>query len=77
MIDKHGNIRFHKIFEWMLPTFGGESYYECLLVRMHNNMAHSIKSRRWMPCYYCPANGKVIVADEVACFFGYQKLCRV
>jgi hypothetical protein len=24
IIDKHGNIRFHKIFEWVLPMFDGE-----------------------------------------------------
>jgi hypothetical protein len=70
MINEHGNVRFHKIFEWMLPMFDGKSFYECLSVRMHNYMAHSIKSKGWTPCYYCPANGKVIVADDVACFFG-------
>ncbi len=73
MIDKHGDVRFHKIFEWMLPTFYGESFYECLSAWMRNYMVHSIKPKRWMPCYYCPANGKVIVADDVACFFG----CRI
>jgi hypothetical protein len=29
MIDKHGDIRFHKIFKWMLPTFDGESFFVC------------------------------------------------
>jgi hypothetical protein len=72
MIDEHGNIRFHKIFEWMLPTFYGESFYECLSARMCNYMVHSIKSKGQMPCYYWPADGKVIVADDVACFFGCQ-----
>ncbi len=28
MIDKHGDVRFHKIFEWMLPTFYSKSFYE-------------------------------------------------
>ncbi len=72
MNDEHGNVRFNKIFEWMLPTFDGESFYECLSARMRNYMAHSITSKGWMPCYYCPANGKVIVADYVAHFFGCQ-----
>jgi hypothetical protein len=72
MIDKHGNVRFHKIFEWMLPTFDDKSFYECLSARMRNYMAHSIKSKGWMRCYYCPADGKVIVADDVARFFGCQ-----
>jgi hypothetical protein len=69
MIDKHDDVLFHKIFEWMLPTFYGKSFYECLSAQMRNYMVHSIKSKGWMPCYYCPANGKVIVADDVACFF--------
>jgi hypothetical protein len=72
MINEHGNVRFHKIFELMLSTFYGESFYECLSVRMCNYMVHSIKSKGWMPCYYCPADGKVIVADVVAHFFCCQ-----
>jgi hypothetical protein len=43
MIDKHGDVGFHKIFEWTLPTFDGKSFYECLSARMHNYMVHSIK----------------------------------
>ncbi len=72
MINEHGNICFQKTFEWMLLTFNGESFYECLSARMHNYMAHSIKLKGWAPCYYCPADGKVIVADDIACFFGCQ-----
>jgi hypothetical protein len=72
MIDEHGDVRFHKIFEWMLLTFDGESFYECLSARMRNYMVHSIKLKGWTLCYYCPADGKVIVADDVACFFGCQ-----
>ncbi len=29
MIKEHGNVHFHKIFEWMLPMFDGKSFYEC------------------------------------------------
>jgi hypothetical protein len=72
MIDEHGNVCFHKNFEWMLPTFDGESFYECLSARMPNYMAHSIKSKGWTPYYYCPADGEVIIADDVARFFGCQ-----
>jgi hypothetical protein len=43
-----------------------------LLARMHNFMLHSIKDKGWMPKYYHPANGKVIVADHVTHFFGCQ-----
>ncbi len=45
MINKHGNVRFQKIFEWMLLKFDGESFYEGLLARMRNYMVHSIKSK--------------------------------
>jgi hypothetical protein len=30
---------------------------------------HSIKDKGWTPLYYCPANGKVISADDVSRFF--------
>jgi hypothetical protein len=43
MIDEHGNVSFHKNFEWMLPTFNSKSFYECLSARMCNYMVHSIK----------------------------------
>jgi hypothetical protein len=72
MVDVHGNIRFSKIFEWMLPMFDGESFYEFLSARMCNFMLHSIKTKGWTPKYYPPADKKVIVADHVARFFGCQ-----
>ncbi len=72
MINEHGNIGFHKIIEWILPTFNIESFYECLPVQIRNYMVHSIKSKEWMSCNYCPANGKVIVADDIALFFECQ-----
>ena len=72
MMDAHGNIRFHKIFEWMLSTFEGVSFYECLSARMRNYILHSIKDKGWTPLYYRPADGKVISADDVARFFGCQ-----
>jgi hypothetical protein len=68
MMDAHGDIRFHKIFEWMLPTFEGVSFYEFLSARMRNYMLHSIKVKGWTPVYYRPADGKVISADDVARF---------
>jgi hypothetical protein len=72
MMDAHGDIRFQKTFEWMLPTFEGVSFYEFLLARMCNFMLHSIKDKGWTPMYYRPADEKVISADDVARFFGYQ-----
>ena len=61
-MDEHGNIRFHKIFEWMLPPFEGVSFYEFLSARIRNFMLHSIKDKGWMP----------ITVDDVARFFGCQ-----
>ena len=62
MMDEHGDIGFNKIFEWMLPTFEGVSFYEFLSARMHNFILHSIKDKRWTPLYYRPVDGKVISA---------------
>ncbi len=72
MMDAHGDIRFHKIFEWMLLTFEGVPFYEFMTARMRNYMLHSIKDKEWAPMYYRPAGGKVISADDVARFFGCQ-----
>jgi hypothetical protein len=33
---------------------------------------HSIKDNGWTPLYYCSANGKIIVADNVARIYGCQ-----
>jgi hypothetical protein len=49
MIDAHGNIRFSKIFEWMLPMFDGDFCYDFLMARMCNFMLHSIKDKGWKP----------------------------
>jgi hypothetical protein len=73
MVDVHVDVRFSKIFEWMLPTFDGDSFYEFLSAKMRNFMLHSIKTKGWTPKYYCPADKKVIVADHVTHFFG----CRI
>ena len=36
MLDEHGDIRFSKIYEWMLLT-EGMSFYDFLLARMRNS----------------------------------------
>lgn len=43
MKDKNGDIRYHKIFEWMLPTFGGqdgELFWDFVAARMQSYMTH-------------------------------------
>jgi hypothetical protein len=71
-IDAHGDIRFSRIYEWMLPSFDGDSFYEFLAARMRNYMLHVIKTKGWVPKYYRPSDKKYIRADDVARFFGCQ-----
>jgi len=70
--DEHSDIRFCHIYEWMLPSFDGNSFYEFLAVRMRNYMLHVTKEKGWVPKYYCPSDEKYILADDVARFFGCQ-----
>jgi hypothetical protein len=72
MFHVHGDIPFYQTFEWLLPSFGGESFYECLLAWMCNFMLHNIKANRLMSKYYHPANGKGINKDNAVHFFGCQ-----
>ena len=67
MFDVHGNIRFFKIFKWMLPTFGSVSFYEFLSARMLNFMLHNIQTKGWTSLYY--QKEKIISDDAIACFF--------
>ena len=71
-IDEHGDIRFCHIYEWMLPSFDGDSFYEFLAARMRNWMLHRIKEKGWVPKNYCPSDEKYILADDVSRFFGCQ-----
>ena len=34
MCDAHDVIRYHLVFEWLLPTFGKEGFYEFVAERM-------------------------------------------
>jgi hypothetical protein len=70
--DKHGDIRFYCIYEWMLRSFDGDSFYEFLAARMRNYMVHVIKEKGWVPKYYCPSDNKYILANNVSRFFGCQ-----
>jgi len=70
--DEHGDIRFYRIYKWMLPSFDGDSFYEFLAARMCNYMLHIIKEKGWVPKYYRPSDEKFILADDVSCFFGCQ-----
>ena len=34
MKDENGDIRYNKVFEWMLPMFAGETFWAFLAARM-------------------------------------------
>ena len=52
--DENGDIRFHKVIEWCIQKFDGESYWEWLAARMRNYMVHLMATEEWKPRYYDP-----------------------
>jgi hypothetical protein len=40
MKDKNSNIRYNKIFKWMLPTFDGKLFRSFLAATMQSYMTH-------------------------------------
>jgi len=72
MCDAHGVIRFHLVFEWLLPTFGEDRFYEFIAGRMRNYMIHIMKDELFLLAYFDPMDEKYIQADEVTRFFGCQ-----
>jgi hypothetical protein len=76
MKDAQGTIRFHLVFDWLLPKFGQvldkEGFYEFAAARMRNYMTEIVRNRAYRPEHYKPFDGKFITADNVARFFGCQ-----
>ena len=72
MRDAHGVIRFHFVFEWLLPTFGEDGFYEFIAGRMRNYMIHIMKNEMFLLAYFDPMDEKYIQVDQVTCFFGCQ-----
>ena len=71
--DTHGVIRFHLVFEWLLPTVGDEEgFYEFIAGRMRNYMIHIMKDMAFKPSHFDPYDEKHIKADHVTRFFGCQ-----
>jgi hypothetical protein len=66
MKDKNEDIRYNKIFKWMLPTFGDtvESFWEFVAGRMRSYMTHPIL-QGWKPQWFGSNNGTIILADHV------------
>ena len=75
MKDEHGDIRYDKIFEWMLPTIReGESFWRFLAARMRSYMSYLMLGG-WKPRWFDPDKGTIIEDDHVARMFGCQQ-CR-
>ena len=76
MKDAHGTIRFHLVFDWLLPKFGEgldeDGFYEFVAARMRNYMIQIIRKHAFSPEYFDPYDEKIITADNVARFFGCQ-----
>ncbi len=72
MHDDHGAIRFHKVFEWLLPMFGKMGFYKLIAGRMRNYMIHIIQNDAFKLAHFDPFNEQYISADNVACFFVCQ-----
>ena len=76
--DKSGDIRFERIFEWLLPRFGEDGaidFWEFLAARMRNYMIHIMRAKDFKPKFYNPKpvdilDKTTIRADHVARFFG-------
>ena len=53
--DVEGEIRFEKVFEWVLPRFGedkNETLFEFQAARMRNYMTKKVVEDGWKPKYY-------------------------
>ena len=59
--DDEGNIRYKKVFEFLLPDFEGEGYYEWIAARVRNYMTHLIRTQGYPPTYFKPEDDKVVL----------------
>ena len=47
--DSEGHVRYEKVFEWMLPTFGENdeiSFFDFMAARMRNYMVWIMKEKK-------------------------------
>ncbi len=72
MRNNHGAIRFHKVFEWLLPMFGESGFYKFIATRMWNYMIHIIRNDAFKPAHFDPLDEKYITADNIARFLRCQ-----
>jgi hypothetical protein len=72
LFDENGDLRYHRVHEWSLPKFDGDTYWEWLAARMRNYMMHIVLHSGYKPRFYNPKEDHVILAHHVARFFGCQ-----
>jgi hypothetical protein len=60
MRNEHKAIRFHKVFEWLLPMFGKTGSYKFIAARMRNYMIHIIRNDVFKPAHFDLFNEKYI-----------------
>ena len=70
--DEYGDIRFHKVLEWTLPTFGEDDQilFNWQATRMRNYMLQIMDTQLYKPKYYNPPEGNIISGSDVARFYG-------
>jgi hypothetical protein len=69
--DVKGEIRFEKVFDWILPRFGvddSESLYDWQAARMRNYMTKKVVEDGWIPRFYHYED--VIQSHHVARYYG-------
>ena len=70
--DEYGDIRFQKVLEWTLPTFGedDQTLFNWQAACMRNYMLHIMDTQLNKPKYCNPAEGDMISDSDVARFYG-------
>ena len=60
--EEYGDIRFHKVLEWTLPTFGedDQTLFDLQATHMRNYILHIMDTQMYNPKYYNPAEGDII-----------------
>ena len=77
--DDYGDIRFHKVLEWTLPTFGedNQTLFDWKATHMRNYMLHIMDTQLYKPKYYNPDEGYIISGSDVARFYGFLLGCSL
>ena len=70
LIDDEGDIRWPRVFEWLLPRYSNDSFFQFIAARMRNYMVHIQRTQAYRPYYYKPDDELFITGDHVARFFG-------